>query len=118
MPTYCFTCNTCVTTEEIVCSWKDRPAEVVCPKCGVLCRRDVQAEAGGVKDTLGNWPLDSEAVGCHPDQVGEFNKVAKKITPGVEFLPGGKARFHSKKARTRYCKAMGYKDRCGGYDDP
>jgi len=51
----------------------------------------------------------SNALGCHPDQVGEFNRRFGCID-GVRYLPGGKCRLRDRKAKLALMKARGMID--------
>lgn len=61
-------------------------------------------------------PLVSDAAGCHPSQVKEFNENAKKAGfSGVFFSKDGSAHFSTRGQRAGYLNHMGYHDRSGGY---
>lgn len=83
-----------------------------------LYKRDLRAEQNGSKRTAGNWPLKSDAAGVHPDQIPEAVEHSKKIGIPTDFTPDGRAIFTSRGHRQRYCRAIGLRDRNGGYGDP
>ena len=64
------------------------------------------------------WPLYSDAVGVHPDQVGEAWGHSRSQGVPTEFTADGRAIFTSARHRKQYCEAYGYFDRNGGYGDP
>ena len=59
-------------------------------------------------------PLKSLAMGCHADQVDEFNRAAAK---GVHYDKEGTCYIESRKARNEELRARGFRDRDGGYGD-
>jgi len=86
---------------------------------GRYLRRDFVRETGGVINTAWSTPLESTAMGVHPDQVDDAIKDLKeKGIRGVEFTKDGNVKFASRGARRRYCESLGYVDRDAGYSDP
>lgn len=59
-------------------------------------------------------PLKSQAMGCHPEQVEDFNKQAAK---GVRYLADGTCEISSRQARNEELKLRGFVDNDGGYGD-
>ena len=80
--------------------------------------RDYLAEQGGVRDTPGNWPMESEALGVHPSQIADATEHARSIGIPTEFTPDGLAILRDREHRRRYCEAVGVFDRNAGYGDP
>jgi len=62
--------------------------------------------------------MESDAVGVNPTQRIEAMAHAKKIGVPTEFNNEGQAVFTSRMHRKKYCEAIGYFDRNGGYSDP
>ena len=84
---------------------------------GREAKRDIAAEHGGFRNTPGNWPQLSDAAGCHPDQIQDAMSHARQAGVPTEFTPDGRAKFESRGHRAAYLRAMGMKDREGGYGD-
>jgi len=115
MPRYCFT---------------DQDGNTICrfypmakvPRqftlAGKVFKRNISAEHSDIKHTPGNWPLESDAAGVHPDQIAEARQHSIKAGVPTEFTPDGRAIFTSRKHRKDYCRAIGLHDRNGGYSDP
>jgi hypothetical protein len=60
------------------------------------------------------WPLRSDACGCHPSQVAQFESDATRKGVPTEFdKKTGEAIFRDKSHRRNYLKAFGYHDRNG-----
>ena len=64
------------------------------------------------------WPMVSNAMGVHPDQIPEFMEDARKHGIALNFTPDGGAIFESPGQRKEYCRIKGEHDRNGGYGDP
>lgn len=64
-----------------------------------------------------NWPLVSEALSVHPDQVQEAIDSARRKGVPTEFTKSGAPIFTSREHRKRYCEAYHFYDRQGGYGD-
>ena len=64
------------------------------------------------------WPMASESLGCHPDQIQESVDYAREKGVPTDFTPDGRPICDSPGHRKRYCEALGYYDRNGGYGDP
>lgn len=89
-----------------------------CEKCGAQTERDFIGEAYGVAHKPGNWPMKSEAMAVHPDQIGEAVADAAKKGVPTEFDREGRPIWTSPGHRKRFCEAYGAYDRNGGYGDP
>ncbi len=117
MPQYFYKCDCGHGFSEFrPCSQSSaRPA---CQKCGERTERDFVGEAYGVAHKPGNWPMKSEAMAVHPDQVGEAHADAVKRGVPTEFDKSGCPIFTSPGHRKRFCEAYGAYDRNGSYGDP
>lgn len=64
------------------------------------------------KSTNPGWPMVSQAMGCHPEQVAEFqrNADAHNLT-GVKFRPDGACVFEDSGAKRDYMKLRDYIDK-------
>lgn len=67
--------------------------------------------------TVGAWPMASEAMGVHPSQVEEATADAKKKGVTTEFDKIGRPVFTSRAHRKAYLAAYGVHDKRGGYGD-
>lgn len=115
--TYCYKCFTCNTVTERVSMVEGRKAWVRCSKCGRRAVRDLQGEHGQHRDTPGNYPRLSEAVGCHPKQVAAYSKIAKEKGVPTEITKGGFVKFRDKTHERKFCQALGYYQRNAGFSD-
>ena len=62
--------------------------------------------------------LVSTAMGCHPTQVEEANKIlTEKGIKDAHYQPDGFVKFESRSGRRDFCKAMGIYDADAGYGD-
>ena len=91
---------------------------------GVIAVRDFAAEHEHDVRCL-EMPVESDALGCHPSQVKEFEAEAKRLGVPVRFDPRtGCAQFENRRHRNQYLKALNrhseyaIHDRDGGYCDP
>ncbi len=85
---------------------------------GTIATRDFAAEFGGRrKDIAGNWPMESDAAGCHPSQVQELQKAMADAGCPTEFNSEGFAVFRDRAHRKQALRVMGLHDRDGGYGD-
>ena len=115
---YCYRCNACGYTAEIIKSMSECDSTELCPKDGFVLVRDFISEhPRGHK--CGNWPMESDAMGVAASQAVEATEHAASIGIPTEFnKETGSAKFTSAHHRKRYCKAMGFHDRNGSYGDP
>lgn len=116
MPTYCYKCAKCGGYAEVNKPMYDASKPEKCGECGDVMNRHYQAESPNHK--AGNWPMCSDAVGVSPDQSSEAMEHAASIGVPTEFNSEGQAVFTSRKHRKKYCEAIGFYDRNGGYSDP
>lgn len=68
-------------------------------------------------ETQAAWPILSDAVGIHPDQVDEAREECKRLGVPTDFKDDGRVVFTSRAHRKEYLRAHGYYDRNGGYGD-
>lgn len=62
----------------------------------------------------GKWPIESDSLACHPEQVGERNEFIKGHgLVGVHAAPDGTMVFSGPRARQRYLNKVGLIDRSG-----
>lgn len=92
---------------------------MACDECGELMRRDVAAEVAGVRSCCSKtYPMESDAMGVHPDQVAEATAHMASVGVPTEFTKTGAAVLTSKGHRKAHAEARGFFDRNGGYSDP
>lgn len=84
---------------------------------GTKVERCYEVEHGGFRNTPGNWPMKSDALGCHPDQVKEFEQHCASLGVPTRYTSDGRAVLENREHRRRLLRAMGYHDRDGGYSD-
>lgn len=63
------------------------------------------------------WPIYSDALAVHPEQVAEATDSARARGVPTDFLPDGRPQFRDRAHRRQYMKAYGCHDRDGGYGD-
>lgn len=89
MPTYCYRredgspCEITMTAKEHS-EREDADGHVVLAN-GDRLLRDFAAEHGQMRSGGKGWPMESEALACHPDQVREFTENARKHGVPTEF---------------------------------
>lgn len=121
MPTYCFTNHETGETLERVFRIADVPKRI--RAYGEVFVRDIAAEHQGSsylnRKKGRQWPMKSDAAGCHPADCAAWEADAASRGVPTEFERGtGRAVFRSREHRKRYCEARGIYDRSGGYGDP
>ncbi len=118
MATYCYKCDACGATKEIVKPISECQLPELCDVDSFVMFRDYHAEHCDEPDTAGNYPMESDAAGVAASQVDEASAHADSIGVPTEFTKEGSAVFRSKKHRKDYCEAIGLYDKNGGYSDP
>ena len=120
MSQYSYTCEQCGETTEITAGMKEEhPDSVTCPKCQGKALRDIGRDLMSRKQRRANtWPLASDAMGVHPDQIEEFTKDARERGVPIEFDRLARPIFTGPRHRRDYCRAYGVHDLNGGYSDP
>lgn len=63
------------------------------------------------------WPLKSEALAVHPDQVAEANASLKKNKIAAEYDAAGFCHLSGRAARKELLRLEGFHDKKGGYGD-
>jgi hypothetical protein len=64
------------------------------------------------------WPMDSDALACHPEQIQELmNRNKKHGITGVSYKPDGTAVLADRGARRDLMALEGLHDKQGGYGD-
>lgn len=74
-------------------------------------------EPGGLVAAPSCWPLESEALAVHPNQVQKANDRAKRHGIGVQYKPDGTAILADRRARKQMIALEGFFDNHGGYGD-
>lgn len=113
MPYYQYQCESCGAQHQqyfMVAEYQD---QIDC-ECGNKAGRRYGANTA----SRAAWPMYSDAMGVHPQQVDEFHKDSVRRGVPTEFTRDGRAIFESASHRKRYCREYGFHDRNGGYGDP
>jgi hypothetical protein len=116
MPTFCFTNEELGVTLDVFFHFGKEPKSIT--REGKKFKRDLAAEWRGQPSQAGEWPILSDAVGVHPDQVKEAEAHARKHGVPTDFTPDGRAVLRDKAHRKAYCELIEHYDRNGGYGDP
>ena len=96
----------------------DFSKNILCKKCGELMGIDLAAQHSRTKDTNANWPMESDALGVHPDQAREYSDYLRKKGVPTEVNPEtGNPVLTSRFHRKRLCEATQMYDRNAGYGD-
>lgn len=66
----------------------------------------------------GNWPMYSDALGVHPDQIEEARAHAEACGVPTDFTPDGRAILRSPKHRKLLARTLAMHDRNAGPSDP
>lgn len=83
---------------------------------GVPWRRDYDSEGKSRVSTAKGWPMYSDGLGTHPDQIKGLQKDLKGLGCGnVEFRADGAMKLENNAQRRKILKAMGKQDKYG-YD--
>lgn len=124
MPTYCFREVKTDKVVEVVLSWKEyerrktREGLVKLPSGALACREYPSEVSKAKKSGTAGWPMLSDAAGCHPDQIPEFQAALKKRNAGADYERDGRVWLTDRAHRKKVCRAMELKDLNGGYGDP
>jgi hypothetical protein len=114
---YVYTCECGNTLEKDIPLSKFRQS-TPCNSCGGKMFIDVVKQQKNVRNiTSKNWPMESDALGVHPEQAKEFSEFLKKSGVPTEVLPNGNPVLTSRKHRKEVCAATGMYDRNAGYGD-
>lgn len=113
MPTYCYKKpdGTIVELFMTVAEMSERQQNSKIEIDGETCQR-IYTESGitGAASNAG-WPIMSEAAGCHPKQIKEFEAHDRKIGVNTKYTQDGRAIFRDSNHRRRHLKAHGMLDR-------
>ena len=63
------------------------------------------------------WPLASDAMGCHPDQVDDFKKRLQQAGAPTDFDEHSRPVLRNRGHRNKVMKALGMCDLDAGYGD-
>lgn len=113
---FVYECEICGGSVSIFCGVNDvKPKSVACPACGKddSCLRSYRIP----RVARTGWPMESEALGVHPDQIEEYAKDAARKGVPTQFTEEGNPIFESRKHRYNYMKLYGYYDKDAGYGD-
>ncbi len=112
---YCYRCPECGKLFERRLAMSEHDVPQKC-ECGAVARRDYVAEHGGQRSGQKGWPMESEAAGVHPSQIGEARKLIRdKGGVDCQFTSEGNPIFTSMEHRRKCLHAMGYEDKLAYY---
>lgn len=63
------------------------------------------------------WPLVSDALAVHPDQIAEATTRNKRHGVSVGYLPDGRAVLPDRHERSKILRLEGFHDKSAGYGD-
>lgn len=63
------------------------------------------------------WPILSDAMGVHPDQIPQAHERNRRHGIAVSYTPDGRAILPDRGARRDLMKLEGFHDNVGGYGD-
>jgi hypothetical protein len=115
MPTYVYTTKDGTHTEERTCAVAKRPKRIKTAHGWAYL--DIAGMHRGYRDTPGNWPMTSDALACHPNQVAEFSRRAIELGVPTEYTKSGKPILTSKGHRNAYMNMRQAFDLDAGYSD-
>jgi hypothetical protein len=118
MPVYCYKCPACESVKELCRTMEERNDAVLCEGDGFVMNRDFLAESGGYVHTPGTWPMLSDAMGVHPDQIHEASKEAASLGVPTQFTADGRAVLTGPQHRKKLCEAYGFYDKNASFGDP
>jgi hypothetical protein len=72
-------------------------------------------DTGRYEKVQAQWPILSDAAGCHPDQIEDYKKHLSDRGVPTDFTPDGRMVFRDRSHRRRVLKAIGYVDRSSYY---
>ena len=83
----------------------------------VVFDRDYSKAAAAVIGIGAGWPIVSDALGIHPDEVARIGRELHEHGVTTQFTSEGQPIFENREHRRRYMKQVGAFDRSGGYGD-
>lgn len=104
MPLYCYRCQNCGATDEIVKTMKDADRQESCVICDKVMVRDYGAESKGVVGTEKGETFWSQSLAISPSQAAEH----KRLFPNVRVRSDGCIGFDSVKERDAYIDRTGF----------
>jgi ssDNA-binding Zn-finger/Zn-ribbon topoisomerase 1 len=113
---YIYTCK-CGHTKERIVPLSEFKERIKCPKCKGRMGINIPAQQSGMIDTPSNWPMESDALGVHPDQAREYAEYLKRSGVPTEVNSEGNPILTSRQHRRQLCEVTGHYDRDAGYGD-
>lgn len=114
MPRYNYECDDCGFDYDVFCASGEQPAFVKCKVCGKRADRNWAAQ---ISATRSGWPIHSEALAVHPDQISEQKSKCEKFGVRTDFDNHGCPVFRDRGHRREYLRMEQCYDRDGGYGD-
>jgi len=113
MPEYIYTTKD-GKSKSVVCTIAKRPKRVRID--GKWAYRDIAAEHRGMKSG-DPWPIWSDGMGVHPDQIPELQALCAAHGVRVECDSMGRVKCESRGHRRKLMEIRGFHDKDGGYGD-
>lgn len=120
MPTYCYRDIETGEIHEVAMSMRDRESfetDGVAEIDGRKVERCFQAEFGRQHHADGLWPIQSNALGVHPDQVDEAKEYYAQHNVPTDFTADGQCILRDRGHRKEVLRLTGMHDNDGGYGD-
>ena len=97
----------------------------ICPDCGgtihvakcLLCEMFAACAVSTVSNSPKCWPMVSDALGVHVNQIEKANARNKRMGVNVVYNRKGQAVIPDRGERKRLLKIEGFHDNNGGYGD-
>lgn len=118
MPVYEYCCPYCFENFAKMKPMSECKEPAYCPKCAGVGERNYIGEHVGSQFSCATWPIKSEALGVHPDQISEAREQSIALGVPTEFTKDGRPILTGPKHRKRYAEALGFWDKNGGFSDP
>src|SRR5690606_12804821 len=115
MPFFCYTHERSGETIEKLFPCGQAPAQI--RENGKTYRRDLAAEHRGFRDTPGNWPRYSRAMGVGRTQIEQATKFYASRGVPVEFNRRGDIKIYDRAHERRVMEAGGFCHWNAGYGD-
>lgn len=116
MPIYVFECPKCHNAEEQFRHAREVGCcAPVCPECGEGMQRSFQAEFGGRRRRPAGYPIYSDALAVHPDQIADAERVAAERGVPTKFVKrdcpekgifAGQAIIESREHQKQHCQKV------------
>lgn len=124
MPIYCFRVKETGEPVNVTMSWSEyckkvKHGDTLKLDDGRMAIRDFNSEWNNRKGKIAGWPMESDAAGVDPSQIGEAQQELAAKGVHADFNRNtGAIVFESRGHRNKCLRALGMHDRSAGYSDP